>query len=459
MGEALAEYYFADRSIREPYLAWLSKQGKLREAYAKAKARRGDRATGRVGAPLPLSPSPPPPSYAVFAADAAIWLSHHDEALDAYRQLVALYPGEPQYADRLADLTRSFGQQSDKLYEESALAYAQMAEIYPSDHSYRIKAGEVYAQLGDFKRAAEQWEKLIQIEPGERNTYLEVATVYWDYYQFDQAVRVFKDLRNVTGDPTIYAYRLGAVYEGTGDLDSAIAEYVKVLAEPGEGRDTGAKRLAQLSKRPGLADKIAAAYQRAHSANPADWQLALGFAVMSSARQSAAALAMLRTEVARSSDVTFLESVRDLFRAIMRPEDEQQVIARLMAVARDEREAMMYRLQLASFLERHGQVDAAIALVDRLVGDYPTNVWVVEESAKFYWRAGLLDKSLDLYKRTVARALGSNRRSFAVLLARRQIDANKLADAEATLRALYNENHLDTEAFGELARTWEPETS
>ena len=441
------EYYFADRSIREPYLAWLSKQSRLREAYARAKARGGE------VAPSPTRPVAPS-SYAVFAADAATWLSHHDEALDAYRQLVALYPGEPQYADRLADLTRSFGQQSDKLYEESARIFAQMADIYPSEHSYRIKAGEVYAQLGDFKRAGEQWNKLIQIEPGERNRNLEVATVFWDYYQFDQAVRVFKELRNVTGDPTIYAYRLGAVYEGKGDLDSAVAEYVKVLAEPGEGRDTGAKRLAQLSKRPGVAEKIAAAYQRAHSANPADWQLTLGYASYEAERENtAAAVAMLRSEVSGSTDVAFLESVRDLFRAILRPEDEQQVIARLMAVARDEREAMMYRLQLASFLERHGQIDAAIGLVDRLAADYPTNVGVVEESAKFYWRAGLLDKSLELYKRTMARAVGSNRRSFALLLARRQLDANKLADAESTLRALYNENHLDTEAFGELART------
>src|SRR6185369_15469824 len=128
-------------------------------------------------------------------------------------------------------------------------------------------------------------------------------------------------------------------------------------------------------------------------------------------------------------------------------------LSRLSAVARDEREAMMYRLQLASFLERHGQVDAAIASIDKLVADYPTNVGVVEESAQFYWRAGLLDKSLDLYKRTLSRALGTNRRSFTLLLARRQLDANNLADAEATLRAFYNDNHLDTEVFGELART------
>jgi Tfp pilus assembly protein PilF len=450
-----AEYYFADRSIREPYLAWLSKQGKLREFYSQARNRRGDTATGRVGESAP-SPSRPvsPSSFGVFAADAALWLSHHDEALDAYRQLVSLYPGEPQYADRLSDLTRSFGQQSDKLYEESASVAAQMAEIYPEDHSYRIKAGEVYAGLGDFKRAADQWDKLILLEPGERNTYLEVATVFWDYYQFDQAVRVFKELRDVTGDQTIYAYRLGAVYEGKGDYDLAIAEYMKVLSEPGDGRDTGAKRLAQLSKRSGLAEKTASVYERVHAANPSDWQLIIGYADYQAERDHQAdALAMLRTEVSRSKDVEFLESVRDLFQEILRPEDEQQVVARLAAIARDEREAMMYRLQLASFLERHGQVDGAIALIDKLVGDYPTNVGVVEESAQFYWRAGLLDKSLELYRRTLARALGTNRRSFAMLLARRQIDANKLSDAEATLRSFYNENRSDTEVFGELART------
>jgi len=450
------EYYFADRSFREPYLAWLSKQGTLRERYAQAKTRRGDGATGRGGDPVSASPRLPvsPSSYAVFAADASMWLSHHDEALDAYRQLVALYPGEPQYADRLSDLTRSFGQQSDKLYEESARVSARMADVYPEDHSYRIKAGEVYAQLGDFKRAGEQWDKLTQLEPGERNTYLEVATVYWDYYQFDQAVRVFKDLRNVTGDQAIYAYRLGAVYEGKGDIDSAIAEYIKVLSEPGDGRDTVAKRLAQLSRRTGLAERITVAYERAHSSNPADWQLAIGYAFYQAERDHQAdALAMLRTEVSRSSDVAFLETVRDLFHEILRPEDEQQVITRLSSVARDEREAMMYRLQLASFLERHGQVDQAIGLIDRLVADYPTNVGIVEESAQFYWRAGLLDKSLDLYKRTLARAVGTNRRSFALLLARRQIDANKLADAEATLRGFYGENRSDAEVFGELART------
>lgn len=453
-----AEYYFADRSIRDPYLEWLSKQGQLRDRYKQA--------SERSKAAAPTQPAVVQPAsvqskaigsaftYRIFTADAAIWLSHHEEALDAYRQLIALYPGEPQYADRLADLTRSFGKQDDKLYEESARVLAQMADIYPARHEYRVKAGEVYAELGDFKRAGEQWDTLVRMEPGNRETFLEVATIYWDYYQFDNAIRVLKDLRTVSGDQSIYAYRLGAVYEAKGDMDSAIAEYIKVLPEQGEGRDTVARRLAQLSRRTGMADKINAAYQSARSANPEQWQSIIGYAVYLAERnRQADALAHLRSEVDRSTNVAFLESVRDLFRTILRPEDEQQVITRLSSVARDEREAMMYRLQLAAFLERQNKREAAITTIDRLVADYPTNLGVVEESAQFYWRAGLVDKSLDLYKRTLARARGSNRRALTLQLARRQSEANKLQDAEATLRAFYNENRSDTEVFGELART------
>jgi predicted Zn-dependent protease len=443
-----AEYFFADRSISDPYLAWLSKQGQLRQRYQDANRRASGRAASSQSPGLDGTFA-----YAVFAADAGLWLSHHDEALGAYRRLAELYPGDYEYSERLAELTRSFGQTSDKLFEESASLYSHLADTYPLEHDYRIKAGEVYAQLGDFGRAGEEWDKLAKTEPGERKTYLEVATVYWDYYQYDKAIQVFKDLREVTADPSIYAYRMGAVYEGKGELDHAIAEYVKVLDEPGTGRDTVGKRLAQLSRRPGVADKISVAFQKARAASPNDWELIIGYASYQAERgQVADALAMLRTEVSHATDVGFLETTRDLFRAILRPEDEQQVIARLSVVARDEREAMTYRLQLAAFLEQHNQVDDAIAIIDKLISDFPTNVGVIEESSQFYWRAGLLDRALDLYKRTIAIAVGSNKRSFTLQLARMQSEANKLGDAEATLRAVYAEDHSDTQAFGELAK-------
>ncbi|HEU4389234.1 MAG TPA: hypothetical protein VFV34_15635, partial [Blastocatellia bacterium] len=442
-----ARYYFADRAIRDPYLAWESKQGKLRDMQKQARERAGSASTAGNTAPANFA-------YQIFYADSSAWLSHHDQAIEAYRQLVALYPGEPRYATRFSDLTRSFGYASDKSYEDAQNALAKMAEIYPTDHNYRIKAGEVCAEMGDFKRAGEHWEKLIELEPAERNTFLEVATVYWDYYQFDPAIRVLGKLREVTGDPTVYAYRMGVLYEGKGDLDKAIAEYVNLLAEPGEGRDTAAERLAHLAKRPGVAGRIAAQWDRTRSAHPGDWQYAIGYAVyLKDRKEDSAALALLSSEIRQYSDVAFLESVRELFRYLLRPEDEQVVLERLVAVARDEREVMMYRLQLASFFERHGKKDAATGLIDKLVADFPTNAGVIDESEKFYWRAGLPDRSLDLFKKTIQVAKGSTRRALTMRMARRQSEAGRLADAEATLRAFYNENRTDAEVFRELAQT------
>ncbi len=72
-----AKYYFADKTIREPYLAWLSQQNTLRARYNEA------RTTG-IGA---RADSPTPNTYEVFAADAAIWLSRLEEGINAYRKL------------------------------------------------------------------------------------------------------------------------------------------------------------------------------------------------------------------------------------------------------------------------------------------------------------------------------------------------------------------------------------
>ncbi|HEY6333843.1 MAG TPA: tetratricopeptide repeat protein, partial [Blastocatellia bacterium] len=471
------QYYFADRSIREPYLAWLSQNRQLRDKYAQAVAHAGSPGTQGT-TPGSMTPSRPNTAgaagsveavpvlraanaapvalttYRIFAADSAAWLSHYDKAVDVYRDLVTNYPGEPQYALRLADLARSFGQQDPGFYDESAQVLNHMAEIYPSDHSYRIKAGEAYAERGEFQLAGQQWDQLVQLEPGERKTYLEVATVFWDYYQYDQAIRVLKDLRAKSDDPTIYAYRLGAVYEGKGDIDSAIDEYVKVLPEPGSGRDTVARRLSQLSKRKGLSDKIATAYNKARAQHPDDWQLLIGYCLyLVDREETGPAIAILRTEMEKSHDIDFLETMRSLFQAILRPEDQQLALTRLAAVARDERESMMYNLQLASFLEQNHQGDAAIKIIDKLVASYPTNVGVVEESAEFYWRAGLHDKAVDLYKRTLAASRGINRRRFTLELAQHQTDAGHAADGEATLRVYYNDNHLDMGVFAALTRT------
>jgi len=108
----------------------------------------------------------------------------------------------------------------------------------------------------------------------------------------------------------------------------------------------------------------------------------------------------------------FLESVRDVFHANQLTADEQKVIARLIDSARDVREQLQYRLQMAAFYEANSKPADAAQTFDKIVADFPTNLGVLQESTSFYWRAGLTDKSIGLYRDAIGRAQGQYKHDF-----------------------------------------------
>jgi tetratricopeptide (TPR) repeat protein len=428
------EYYSSDPGIQENLLRYLASNKKLLSTYQQA----------RQKASTSLA-------YQQFAADAATKLSHFDEALDTYKLLVANYPGETRYSLKLADLMRSFGYQGDKFSEESAKVYLQLARIYPTNHEYKTKAGEVFADMSDFARARQVWDTILTNELGVSNTYLEVASIYWDYYQYDDAIRVINNYRDNTGDKTALAYKMGAIYEGKNDWKRAINEYVSVLAEPGVGKDVAVKRLVQLAPRRDFAQVIANSYSNQASANPDNWLLSLGYSeYLRSAGRESESDNFLRGQIAKTSNIEYLEAIRDIFHRERLPQDEEQTFARLIASSRDDKEALKYRLQQADFYEQRRDTTKATAIFDQLLSQYPNNLGVIQESGQFFARAGLTEKTIALFKGSSSRAKGDYRKQFTLLLARELEKANKLDEAEQTLRAWYSQNPLDNDFFRQL---------
>ncbi|MEW6732620.1 MAG: hypothetical protein AB1489_14925 [Acidobacteriota bacterium] len=428
------QYYAADRTIRDKLITDLARNNELRAHYDQARKASANSI-----------------AYRLFTADAAIALSHFNEAVDTYRFLTASYPGELHFALRLGDLTRSLSYSDRKAAEESAAVYMKLARIYPTEHSYKTKAGEIFAELGDFVRARQTWDTILTPEQGISNTYLEVASIYWDYFQFDDSIRTIKLYRDSAGDQTLLAYKMGAIYEGKGKWSEAIAEYVSVLSETGEGRQTVIKRLVQLTPRRDFAQVIARNYQQRIAAQPDNWMLTLGYSdYLREAGKEGEADSLLREQVARRTEIEFLEAARDIFRRERLAQDEERVIIRLTELARDDREALKYRLQLAAFYEQRRNIDRATGIFDKLIGNYPTNLGVVQETTQYYWRVGLLDKAIDLYKQAAGRAKGDYQRQFTLQLAKRLEAANRLNEAEQTARAWYVAHPFDSEFFGLL---------
>lgn len=430
------QYYFADAKFRDELLPSWSHAGTLKDRYRQAQRQA---ATS--------------PAYRWFAADAAIWMTRYEEAVAAYTHLLDLYPGNPTHVERLATILRSLGQKDNENFARSARAWDHLAVIYPTDHDYHTKAGEAYADYGDLRAASQQWDRMLALDGGRRETYLEVASIYWDYFMYDDAIRVITNLRDVADDETLYAYQLAAVYEGKRDYQSAVQEYVKALAEPGVQQQTVARRLAHLANRRKLEETIQQAYAQFVQAHLDEWNACIGYEQYLRERGAPdEAWQFLEREVDQRRQEAFLLYARSRFQEGRRLEAEQRALSRLVAVASTELDDMKYRLQLASFHERQGEADQAARIIEALVSKYPTNYGVMDEATHFFWRVGLLDRSIDLYKTMTERARGGYVRAFKLELARRLAEANRFDEAEQVLRGLYAEDVADTDVFGELAK-------
>lgn len=427
-------YYPVDKSIRDNLIAYYQSKDLLTGQYkiAQDQIKNGN-------------------SYKLFASDAAMALSHFNEAVDTYRDLSAQYPGELQFSSRLADLTRSLSYNNDKLAQESATIYIKLSRIYPTDHTYKTKAGEVLAELSDFAQARQMWDNILNVERGVPNTYLEVASIYWDYFQFDDAVRTIKDLRITSNNPTALAYKMGAIYEGKSDWKQAVNEYVSVLSETGPGRDVVIRRLVQLTPRRDNAQVIARAYEQRANAKPEDWLLALGYSeYLRQSGRDTDADSLLRQQLAKRDDLGFVEAAREIFHRERLANDEEQAIIRLGQLARDERESMKYRLQLAAFYEQRKDMQKSTNIFDQLVASYPSNLGIIQEATQYYWRANLIDKSIDLYKQSAGRAKGAYQKQFTLELANRYRLAKRYDESEQILRAWYKDHSLDNDFFSAL---------
>ncbi|HMV87691.1 MAG TPA: hypothetical protein PKA34_31670 [Blastocatellia bacterium] len=435
----LAEHYFESKTIRERYLSYLAGNNRLREYSQSARGR--DNAV-----------------YKLFRADAAVWLSNFEDAVEAYRELNRLYPNTPEFAERLVALTRSFGQKDQTSLEECARVQLAVADAAPASGEDRTRAGEVFAELGDYKRAAAQWEQLLSLGAGQEETFLQTATIYWDYFQYNDALRVLKTIRRQKQDDALYAFQIAAILESQHKTKEALMEYVKDLHPHSENYRRAKARLKTLSAREGIPQQLrqalAAQLARTRNADERDGIL-LGYVYLLNDLERWPEVApLLKRQIPTSNWEAFLDDAQELFREHDDAAGEQAVLRRLAAVARTERLRISYRLQLAAAAEKNGQKENAAALLSQLVAAYPTNYGVLTEAADFYWRLGKREQSTRLLANSIQRSKGRYRYVLARKLAARQSERGQLAAAEATLKKLYDENPGNLDVFRELSKLY-----
>ena len=442
----IAEYYFESRESRDQFLNHLASHGELRTYLARARATLNQSTDSQALLP-----------YKLFRADASAQLSNFEEAIDAYRELNRLYPNSPEFAERLISFTRSFGQHNRRFLEESAAISRSLADASPSIAAYRTRAGEVQAELGDYVKARAEWEQLIPLASGDQDTYLDTATIYWDYFQYDDALRTIRTLRRQTDDETLYAFQAGVILEDKHQLSEAIPEYVRALATSGyydEDAYRARRRLVTLSKRPGVPEQIAAAFVQERRRNKDD-HFVLDYAdFLDHAKRWPEASQLLRNEVARSDSAEFLRGARSSFAAHDEVAGQVAALQRLITTATGSRMEISYRLRLAELYSKNNQPNPAAGVLRTLVQKYPTNYGVLTESAEFCWRLGLRANTLAILQSGMQRGIGKFHYLFGRKLAARYVEMQNFNAAQAVLERLNKEDRLNSEVFHELAKVY-----
>jgi tetratricopeptide (TPR) repeat protein len=483
----LAEYYFVSPEIRERFLARLAEQGELRARLDAARALLqnggadfktvvgpylktvGGSDSGGVGLEAVVASLP----YKLFRADAAALLSNYEEAVDAYRELNRLYPNSPEFAERLVSFTRSLGQHDRKFLEEASATALALADARPAEAASRTRAGEILAELGDYQRARAEWSRLIALAPGEPDSYLEAATVNWDYFQYGDALEIINSLRRERGDRAAYAFEAGAILEAEHKLPAAVAEYVKALDPEATGYTRARRRLAVLFKRPGVPELVAASFARERSEGARTSSVgqgasaagvagggstagvALGYAeLLKDVNRWDEASALLAREVAHSGDEEFIGSAQGLFSDAEDAGGERACLKRLAQLSRSPRRLISYSLQLAESYGSGGARASAASVLRGLAAKFPFNYGVVLEASNFYRRLGFAEDSLGLLRAGAARGKGRYRREFERRLAARLLELNRVAESRRVLEAMQTEDPLDLGVFRELARVY-----
>lgn len=385
--------------------------------------------TGRLDTELSLVNSMKPsadasPAAVRLVAEAEAWRGHFETAAPMFLALEANYPADKALGARTAAVYRSLGTIDPKMTDTAVGVEEKLAQFDPRDHHALTAIGEMEADRDRFDKARASWDKIPEIDPLKSDGYLEAATIFWDYYRYDDAMRWIAEGRKRLKQDSLFAYEAGAIYENQRDYARAIREYAKgAVAQVGSNSE---QRLLLLARRPALKpqiDQLTAGL--ASDRNPAAGVFQLRVALLKNQNRRDDLEAFLTNVAGRANALETLVRVEDAARLDDFPKAQRLALERQIAVMTDPVEKLRLRLALARFEEGQGQTARGATVVDSVYRENPAILGIVRAAVDYHWRNKEPKRSIDVLEEAAGRASASYRTPFLIEAARK---ANESAD-------------------------------
>ncbi len=464
----IRRHWWEDEQLRAEFFDYLSRTGKLQPELANLQTLIPDSTRpSTLSAPSidassrSVGSASSNPAAARELAEAHIWNSHFESAAPLLAQVAELYPADPDLGDRAVSVLRSLSylDPTSASLDRAVAIEKNLAAADPASSGRLATLGDLYAEATatggeDIRAAAPFWRRIPAIHPGTPEGYLTSATIFWDYFQFNDALAQLRAARDRFHQPALYGYEAGAIAENRRDLPEAIAEYTAAALAADDSTQARA-RLLQLATRAATRSAVDAATARAASEHPAAiTAVSLRADVLVAQHRQSELPPLLDAALAKASTPDDAAALGALAQAHALTPVYERSLTRQIALTADPVEKIQLSYTLAASLEARKDIPAASRIIDSVYRASPRILGVVRATTDFYARTNQPPRAIATLLEASRAATPTLARSFTLEAAQKANDSGDTAQARALALTLLPATPYDAQVLGIIAASY-----
>ena len=494
--------WYASEDLTTQFFEYLSRTGKLQSELASLQPATNPGAPALAIADLGSTN----PAALHELSGLQIFTSHYEQATAPLTTLTALYPADPTLNDQAISLFRSLSylDPTPATLGRAVSLEQNLLTAAPDSPERLATLGDLYAEATAFRPEAEpaalalaspSWRRIPSLHPGTPAGFLTSATIFWDYFQYNNALEEIHTARTRFSVPTLYGYEAGAIEENRRDLPAAIAEYVAVaiqpttrdseypqvqsalawatidalIAPPSDAADSNLqstlqaffgtqkanRRLLQLARRPATAPLVDQATLAAINAHPTDSAaLDLRADVLTAQHRGSEITPLLTAALARAQTEDEAAAIGTLAQAHNLTATYEAALTRQAALTIDPVQRIQLQYTLAASLEARKQTSQAQAIYASVYTANPRLLGVVRTTTDFYARTRQPTLAINTLLDAAKVATPSLARAFTLEAASRANDAGNPTQARQLALTLLPATPYDPQVLAVIATSY-----
>ena len=413
----LRRHWYDAEDLRMRFFERLSKTGRLDAELSVVRTSNPSAFAGKWDEAMTQSPA-----AVRLLAEGEAWRGHFENAAPLFLAIEASFPADRAIGTRTAAVYRSLGTIDPKLTDSAIAVEEKLSQADPRDRRTLTAIGEIEAERERFDKARAAWDRIPEIDPSKADGYLEAATVYWDYYRYEDALRWIEEGRKRLKQDSLFAYEAGAIRENQRNYDRAMREYARgAIAQPGSNSE---QRLLLLARRPALRPQIEQLTQNLVSdRNPPSGMFLLRVALLRNQNRRDDLESFLLNTASRSNSLEVLTQIENTARVDGFPKVRESAIEKQIALMSDPVEKMRLRLALARFEEGEGKASQGATVIDALYKENPAILGIVRAAVDYHWRNKDAKRSVDILEEASSRSSATYRAPFLIEATKKATDA------------------------------------